>query len=69
MIPATSRLERILDLHNKEKDVTRRLRAVETVEHIGTLEACQFLAGLAKATPNTRVAQAASAACQRLAWR
>jgi RNA polymerase sigma factor (sigma-70 family) len=65
------RLERILehDKHGKEKEVVRRLRAIEAVEHIGTREARQLLASLAKGAPNPAVAQAAEAACQRLSRR
>jgi dipeptidyl aminopeptidase/acylaminoacyl peptidase len=63
------RLERILDhdKQTKEKEVIRRLRAIETVEHIGTTAARQLLEALAKTSPNPRLTQAAAAALQRLA--
>src|SRR5262249_21772899 len=59
------RLEQILE--KRGKDVLRQLRAVETLEHIGTAEARQVLEALAKGSPTPRVAQAAEAALQRLA--
>jgi hypothetical protein len=47
--------------------VLRQLRAIEALEHIGTPEARQVLTALAKTAPNPQVAQAASAALERLA--
>jgi hypothetical protein len=61
------RLEQFLEKQSKE--VVRKLRAIEAVEQIATPEAQQLLAELAQGAPNPRVAQAATAALQRLAQR
>jgi RNA polymerase sigma factor (sigma-70 family) len=61
------RLEQILA--KRDKETVRQLRAVEVLEMIGTAEARQALEGVAKSTPNPRVAEAAGAALRRLAVR
>jgi len=61
------RVQQLLEKGNK--DLIRKLRAIEVVEHIGTPEARQLLEALAKEAPNPRIAEAASAALQRLAKR
>jgi RNA polymerase sigma factor (sigma-70 family) len=61
------RLELILQ--KRGKDVIRQLRAIEALEQIGTVEARQFLEGLAKAIPNPQSAHAAAEAAKRLAKR
>jgi WD40 repeat protein len=60
------RLERILNQDKEGKEVIRRLRATETVEHIGTSQARELLGSIAKGTPNPRVAKAAAAARRRI---
>src|SRR5262249_53738594 len=47
----------------------RPLRAVEALEHIGTSEACEVLATLARGAPLARLTQAAQQAQQRLGKR
>jgi RNA polymerase sigma factor (sigma-70 family) len=59
------RLEQILEKRNRE--VFRRLRAVEALEQMATPEARQILEGIAKTAVNPRIAQAASVALKRLA--
>jgi RNA polymerase sigma factor (sigma-70 family) len=61
------RLEQILE--KSEREAVRRLRAIETLEHIWTDEARQILENLAKNAVHPRVAQAATAATQRLSKR
>ncbi|HYV37014.1 MAG TPA: WD40 repeat domain-containing protein [Gemmataceae bacterium] len=61
------RLEQFLQ--KREKDVIRKIRALEALEHIATPEARDLLQTLAKESPNPRVAHAAGAAVQRLAKR
>jgi hypothetical protein len=61
------RLEQILEKGNKE--VIRKLRAIEALEHIGTPEARQVLQTLAERAPNPRLTEAAAAALQRLTQR
>jgi hypothetical protein len=56
-------------LTNRDKDVIRKLRAIEVLEQIGTAEARQVLLTLANTTPNPRVSDGARAALQRLATR
>jgi WD40 repeat protein len=56
-------------LNQRAREMVRRFRAIETLEHIGTAEARQVLESLAKTAPQPQVAQAASAALQRLARR
>jgi hypothetical protein len=45
------------------------LRAIEALEHIGTVEARRVLVNLAKGAPEARVTQEANAALERLAKR
>ncbi len=45
------------------------LRVMEVLEHIGTAEARQVLAGLAKGAPEARLTQEAKASLERLAKR
>jgi hypothetical protein len=59
------RVQQLVEKRNK--DIIRKLRAIETVEHIGTSEARQVLELLVTAAPNPRVAEAADAALKRLA--
>jgi hypothetical protein len=61
------RLEEILAKRHPE--VIRQLRGIEALEQIGTPEARQALEVLAQVMPNPRLAQAAGAALERLAWR
>ena len=58
------RVEQILQ--KRGPDVLRQLRAIDTLEQIGTPAARDTLETLAKATPNPRVAQAARLAMGRL---
>jgi hypothetical protein len=51
------------------EDAIRKLRAIEVLEQIGTAEARQVLQALADLVPNPRVAEAATAALERLARR
>jgi hypothetical protein len=44
----------------------RQLRAVESLEHLGTVEARTLLEGLAQGTPEGRLTQEAKAALQRM---
>jgi hypothetical protein len=61
------RVEQILK--NRQKDVLRKVRAIEALEQIGNTEARDVLLALANGTPNPRIADAASAALQRLTKR
>lgn len=61
------RLEKILEKSNDAKEVIRRLRAIEALEHAGTSEARQAIELLAEQAPNPRVKQAAAAALRRMA--
>jgi hypothetical protein len=66
------RLEQLLaQLHGPvtEPERLRALRAIEVLEHIGTAEAKQMLANLAKGAPQARVTQEAKVALERLAKR
>jgi len=56
-------------LEKRDKEVVQRLRAIETVEYIGTSEARRLLEAIGQGSPNPRLAAAASAAVQRLARR
>jgi RNA polymerase sigma factor (sigma-70 family) len=56
-------------LSKRAGEEVRRLRAIAALEYAGTAEARRVLAGLAQATPNPRVAQAAWASWQRLGER
>ena len=60
------RLDQILEKRDRDPELIRRLRAIETLEHIGTPQARQMLQVLENASPNPRVAQAAAAALLRL---
>jgi RNA polymerase sigma factor (sigma-70 family) len=53
-------------LSKRGQETLRQLRAIETLEHIGTAEARKVLDGLAQTAPNPSVAQAARAAAKRL---
>ena len=53
-------------LAKRDKETIRSLRAIETLEHIGTPQARQVLDGLVKESPNPRVLEAAEAALRRL---
>jgi WD40 repeat protein len=57
-------LEQILK--KGERDVLRRLRAIDTLEQISTPRAREVLESLAKSTPNPRIEEAAVAALSRL---
>jgi RNA polymerase sigma factor (sigma-70 family) len=59
------RIEQILE--KRDREVLRKLRAIEALEQIGTREAREVLEILARETPNPRVAEAAGAALRRLA--
>jgi HEAT repeat protein len=61
------RLEQFLE--KQDKDVIRKLRAIETLAQIDTRESRQVLKRLAAGAPNPRVAEAAVWALQRLARR
>jgi RNA polymerase sigma factor (sigma-70 family) len=61
------RVEQILA--KSDQETIRKLRAIETLEQIATSEARDLLLTLANASPNTRVADAAGSALQRLAAR
>jgi HEAT repeat protein len=61
------RIEQMLE--KRDKEVIRKLRAIETLEHIGTAEARQVLQDLAKCAPNPKVAEAAAASLLRLGKR
>jgi WD40 repeat protein len=58
------RVEQILE--KRGNDVLRQLRAIDTLEQIGTAETRGVLETLVKGTPNPRVAQTAEAALRRL---
>jgi RNA polymerase sigma factor (sigma-70 family) len=58
------RLQQILEKGNKE--VIRKLRAIESLEHIGTADARQILRALAERNANPRISEAAVAALRRL---
>jgi WD40 repeat protein len=61
------RIQQILEKGNKE--IIRKLRAIETLEQIGNAEARQALEAFASCAPNPRVTEAANAALKRLANR
>jgi hypothetical protein len=68
------RLRAVLDKQtqvdlNPSMDRLRMLRAVETLEMIGTADAREVLAGLAKGAPQARLSQEARASLDRLAIR
>jgi hypothetical protein len=62
------RLEKLVDQLDfaKTPGQLRLLRAVEVLEDIGTVEARQMLAGLAKGAPHTRLTEEAKASLERL---
>lgn len=66
-LEARQRLQQFLD--NRGKEVIRKLRAIETLEHIGTAEARQVLQALAKDSPSPRVVEFATSTLVRLAKR
>jgi WD40 repeat protein len=61
------RIEQILE--NRDQDMFRKVRAIEALEHIGTVDARDVLLELANRKPASRLADAASAALRRLAAR
>jgi WD40 repeat protein len=68
------RLKKLLEKQALEEtnfppDILRGIRAVETLEAIGTKEAREKLAGLAHGTPEARLTQEAKASLERLAKR
>jgi hypothetical protein len=63
-LEARQRLERLLQ--KRAKNVLSQRGAIEALELIDTAEARQVLESLARSATNPGVAQAASAACQRL---
>ena len=66
-LEARQRVEQILA--NRDKDIIRKLRAIEVLEQIGGTEARQVLETMAKAATNPRLAEAAEAALARLGRR
>jgi WD40 repeat protein len=69
-LEASRRLAQILkkleaDQTGMEKEIVRKLRAIDALEQMGTPEARRFLEVLAKETPNARVEEAAAAAQRR----
>jgi RNA polymerase sigma factor (sigma-70 family) len=64
------RVERLLErLHGgtASPELLQALRAIETLEHIGTPQACQVLQRLAQGAPGARLTQEAKASLERLA--
>jgi HEAT repeat protein len=60
------RVESILAKRDNDPEWIRRLRGIETLEHIGTPQAMEVLETLAKITPNPQISQGAAAALKRL---